>query len=94
MSRCRSCKAPVVWARTTKGRSIPLDADDMGGWESPERFDDGNLRPTGDRARTAGGQTVMVVEVVPPETEGRHYRSHFTSCPDVDDWRKPRGAAS
>lgn len=25
--RCRSCGAPILWARTTKSKSIPLDAD-------------------------------------------------------------------
>ena len=23
--RCRSCRAPIVWARTTAGRLMPLD---------------------------------------------------------------------
>lgn len=25
MAECRSCHAPVVWARTAKGKAIPLD---------------------------------------------------------------------
>lgn len=24
---CRSCRAPIVWARTLKGRRIPLDPE-------------------------------------------------------------------
>jgi len=89
MSRCRSCNAPIVWARTTNGKAIPVDAEDMGGWTSPTRFDDGNLHPTGERVRATGDQTVMVVEHVPAGT-GRYYRSHFTSCPDAADWRRHR----
>ena len=26
MSRCRSCDAEIFWARTTTGKSIPLEA--------------------------------------------------------------------
>lgn len=26
MSTCRSCSAPIIWARTTRGKAIPLDA--------------------------------------------------------------------
>lgn len=26
MSRCRSCAAEIIWAHTTAGKSIPLDA--------------------------------------------------------------------
>lgn len=33
MSACRHCPAQIVWARTTGGKPMPLDADD-----------DGNLR--------------------------------------------------
>jgi hypothetical protein len=25
--RCRSCQAPILWARTTRGKSVPLDAE-------------------------------------------------------------------
>lgn len=32
MSRCRSCGAPVTWAKTESGKSMPI-----------ERSDDGNL---------------------------------------------------
>jgi hypothetical protein len=87
MTACRSCHAPIVWARTTTGKSIPVDAEDMGGWTSPTRFDDGNLRPTGERVPSKGGATTMVVEVVTPGS-GRFYRSHFASCPDALSWRR------
>jgi hypothetical protein len=86
MSRCRSCNAPVVWARTTKGKNIPLDAEDSGGWAAPVTPDDGNLQPTGERVPTRDGQTAMVVEVV-AAGEGK-YRSHFVTCPEAGEWRK------
>lgn len=27
---CKSCGAEIVWARTTKGKAIPLDAEPVG----------------------------------------------------------------
>lgn len=60
----------------------------MGGWEVPLEFPDGNVRMTD---RREGG--TPVVEVFPSATSGplqgaRRYRTHFSSCPDAEDWRK------
>lgn len=27
IKRCRSCKAPIVWMRTRRGKNVPVDAD-------------------------------------------------------------------
>lgn len=27
-ARCRSCKAPIQWVKTTKGKAMPVDLDD------------------------------------------------------------------
>lgn len=43
--RCRSCAAPIIWARTEKGKAMPLDAEpDQRGncW-----FDDGGKMRVG-----------------------------------------------
>lgn len=82
MNVCRSCKAPIVWAKTVELRSIPLDATADG---SLVVFGDGNLADTGRRA-PGGAKTTMVVRYV-DAGEGR-YRSHFASCPDSSNWRK------
>lgn len=86
MATCRSCEQPIVWAKTTGGKAIPLDGEDMGGWIGVATFEDGNVRPTGERQQGRGGSTVMVVEVVVPG-EGKH-RSHFSSCPKAAEWRR------
>ena len=74
MSACRSCGRPVIWAVTPGGRSIPLD---------PDPTDDGNLTldtsslravATPARATTAGYRKL--------------YRSHFTTCPHANQWRR------
>ncbi len=54
MSSCRSCKAPIVWARTEHGRSIPVD---------PIARPDGNL----ELIRTSG---VLIARVLTPAGEG------------------------
>lgn len=77
MARCRSCNAPIIWATTENGRKIPLD-------EEPAE------RPTGlfrlepiegsndQRAVSAVGEPV--------------YLSHFSTCPNADQHRKPAAA--
>jgi hypothetical protein len=85
MATCRSCDAHVVWAKTLDGRNIPLDAEPMGGWDAPRVFPDGNLRPVLSDRRINGHLTV---EYVTPG-EGK-YRTHFSSCPDANEWRRDR----
>jgi hypothetical protein len=38
MPRCRSCKAEIVWAKTSTGRAMPFDAEPKvgGEWEIDE----------------------------------------------------------
>lgn len=64
---CRSCGADVIWAQTSKGRHIPLDAVPAS---------DGNILLTDGIAR-----------VVDPG-QG-HFVSHFVTCPQAHQWRKP-----
>ena len=40
---CRSCKAPIIWAESVKGKKMPIDA---------ERVDDGNFEIVGGQAFT------------------------------------------
>lgn len=78
---CRSCEAPITWATTVKGRKMPLD---------PEPVDDGNVWVT----RVAEDGTPLVAVALNaesvPELVRVRYVSHFVTCPDRDDWRKPR----
>jgi hypothetical protein len=76
VSRCRSCGAPIRWAQTELGRRMPLDAEP---YDGPE--------PAGLFVLRAG-----VAVAVPPAVfdDEPRYRSHFATCPDRDDWRRPR----
>lgn len=80
MSACRSCGAPIEWARLRKtGRLIPLN---------PASDPSGNLARIG--RREAGA---MVVEYVKPGQVHRdplRFTSHFATCPDADEHRKSR----
>lgn len=70
-----------MWARTAKGKNMPLDPDPVA---------DGNIFVI--RHDADGTPTIAVAlsaEEVPPRVEER-YVAHFVSCPDADAWRKSR----
>jgi hypothetical protein len=76
-TRCRSCGAPVIWAVSTLGRKLPVDA-------SPDT--DGQWWLTTDDAR-ATQPNFRRVDLYTPEDTPR-YTSHFATCPQADKWRK------
>lgn len=86
MSACRSCDAPVVWVRTTAGRTMPLD---------PNPRPDGNIAKTGKQVQGRYGDMVPQVRYVeissqlPGLDDGDdRYVSHFATCPDAASWRR------
>jgi hypothetical protein len=77
-AHCRSCNAPIVWARTAfNGTPIPVDAVPV---------DDGNI------LLEEKGNGRLVALVLPPGderiTSQTTYLSHFATCPDGDQWRR------
>jgi hypothetical protein len=73
---CRSCKAPIRWAVTVGGHTMPID---------PEPVADGNLR------LEHGRQGMVRVVVVPKayRVQGELlYKPHMGTCPPADQWRK------
>lgn len=80
---CRSCRKPVIWTLTEKGKRMPIDADPEE-IRRPLTVADGNLIIC--RQGTDGeADTVRYV----PAGKGR-YRSHFASCSSPAKHRKPR----
>ena len=81
MSECRSCRAPIIWAMTERGKRMPLDADPYTGPDPAGLFVfrfDGDGRP-------------YVLAVTPEAAAALGdavYRSHFASCPDAKRWRR------
>jgi hypothetical protein len=74
-SRCSTCSAQVIWARTVHGIPMMVDAQ-------PTERGDLALQP-----RQSG--TPQVWKPTPEQRAGRAlYRSHFATCPDADAHRR------
>lgn len=80
VTTCRSCGAPVRWARTEAGKNMPLDADPATG--DPLVVPDGNLVVT-------GWQGPLRVVKTMAAGAGQH-RSHFATCPNAKAHRTDR----
>lgn len=79
-SPCRSCRAPILWARTPAGKRTPLD---------PEPVKDGTIQLV-----IVGGVEMAIVLTNPADIAGCQvdgiplYQSHFASCPNASAWRR------
>ena len=89
MSLCRSCKQPLLWARTERGNPIPLDARpvDNGTFVISRNADGvyiaqtwraGSAQPSTEPA-TNSPEDLGVVSTAPAST-GPRYASHFATC--------------
>lgn len=84
MSRCRSCGASIVWARTTNGKLMPVDA---------VAHDEGNVLLTwGDEegvpTRFASVLTGTALETQRGASPEFMHRSHFATCVDANKHRR------
>ncbi len=83
MTTCRSCGAPIRWAKTAAGKRMPLDVE-------PTR--DGNVQ-----LGWVGGEQVAIVLTREADRAGclvdgiPLYLSHFVTCPDSAALRRPSG---
>ena len=77
VSVCRSCGAPIRWVETDRDRRMPLD---------PEAHLEGNLVVV-----VEGGRTIARMFQPLFDVDAERYRSHFVTCPNADQHRKPRG---
>lgn len=75
-THCRSCKKPIVWAETEKGRKMPVDLD-----ATP----DGNIELR-DRGRN---RAPLAIYVKASDDGELRFTSHFVTCPQANRWRKP-----
>ena len=91
---CRSCGAPVVFVLSEHARRFPLD---------PDPVPDGNLRlepgagiliayvAVPRRAPARAGQLPLDLnDTAPPPPAGPLYVSHFVTCPNAAEHRRPR----
>jgi hypothetical protein len=86
---CASCKAPLIWATTERGKRMPVDSEPVTG---------GNIllshRHVGEppvalpQAKAALEQLAAEHERSPQEGPLRLFTSHFATCPDAAAHRK------
>lgn len=82
MSACRSCRAPILWVQTEKGRMMPLDREPYTGDKPGGLF---VIR----RTVVDGREKVLAVAVSPDSFPGEAvYQSHFATCDRPNEWRK------
>jgi hypothetical protein len=77
---CRSCPASVIWASTVKGKAMPVDF---------EPDPDGNVQLTARPGRAPLAEFVGVGQGGLLDGEPLRH-SHFTTCPNADQHRRPR----
>lgn len=80
-SECRSCRAKIIWAVTTKGRPIPIDLEPVA---------DGNI--TLERRGPSWRPLPPLATNTKPDTppDSLRYKSHFATCPAAAKFRKPK----
>lgn len=84
MSTCRSCGAAIIWAFTTTGKRMPVDA---------EPTDGGNVLLHPDAVAGHDPVATVVGKHVQPSIfgdDGPRYVSHFSTCAHADDHRRTR----
>jgi hypothetical protein len=80
IDQCGSCHQPIIWAKTTAGKAMPVDAEPplQGGTIVLDKRPDGTLL-----AR------VLTKTQLAGTSFGRKdlRTSHFARCPQADRWR-------
>lgn len=75
---CRSCRTPIVFAKSyTTGKTAPFEKDDAGEWVL-ENGVAKHVGPVPAQLELGGEQ--------PPQ----RWTSHFARCPQAERWRNPR----
>lgn len=72
-ARCRTCRAPIIWASSYGGARIPMDADPNAGKFALHMDEHGTVHADMTEAPASG--------------EPR-YTSHFATCPDAEQHRR------
>jgi hypothetical protein len=79
MTKCSSCGAQIIWAKTMTGKAMPLDA-------KPDSA--GNVSLKSGFAVVYGGNKHNGEDR--PRWDGVLYKSHFATCPNAKSHRKAR----
>jgi hypothetical protein len=77
IAACRSCDAPIVWATSSGGKRMPVDALPV---------PDGNVELTLQPGSWVG--PVAAVLTAPSLFAKPLRKAHFATCPAAEQWRK------
>ena len=77
-TKCRSCGAPIFWAKTEGNKNIPIDL---------EPVEDGNI---GIRSKDLEESRNPIARVIDWKWSGKRFVSHFVTCPQAKRWRKDK----
>lgn len=75
VTRCSTCRAPIVWSRTASGKRMPMDAAPV---------------EDGDFVFDDDGVVRRIVSTHDLDPHRDRFHSHFVTCPDRDLHRQPR----
>lgn len=79
MSNCRSCGANIEWVTLQSGKKHPCDPEEL----------TLNDCEDGDKLITHLGELIVVNDGTRAKRADQiGMVSHFSTCPDADDWRK------
>lgn len=78
IAKCRSCGALIFWARTSSGKSMPIDAMPTSDGNIELGTDPGTMETT---AHVRDGSW-------PEGLTGERYTSHFATCPQAAQHRR------
>lgn len=70
-----------MWVKNVAGKRLPID---------PEPVPNGNVVPMW----VDGERRVRIATAdhpIPDDYTGDRFVSHFATCPQADEWRKPKG---
>ncbi len=71
---CSSCQKPIIWIKTPKGKSMPLDA---------------TPNPAGNVVIRDGLAVVLKLDEFETE-KGRRFMAHWATCPNAKSHKKAK----
>lgn len=78
-TRCRTCKAPIIWIETTEDKAMPCEARPI--LVAPEDKDKPQVTVVTTSGEVVTGRKVLNGDVIGPTVSG--HESHFAYCPQA-----------
>jgi hypothetical protein len=88
MASCKSCDATITWAKTERGKSMPLIPHPDGDWVVVRPGL--GIPPLAVRYASPPADGALQRKSAAEFAAGRLYRSHFSGCPGAAAHRKAK----